>query len=141
MEQSLLMKNKSKKWKWFLLIIPALMILGIITNTLDDMKSKDGIYYLTVKNESTKTASLDKTSWIKIEGEQITIKEGGKEYTYSFNTENEEFTRDSVHYSCLIYDGLLTLLGDQPQKELPEYVSPNSSWYSGYEKGQVKLKD
>ena len=56
------MKNKSKKWKWFLLIIPALMILGIITNTLDDMKSKDGIYYLTVKNESTKTASLDKTS-------------------------------------------------------------------------------
>ena len=79
------MKNKSKKWKWFLLIIPALMILGIITNTLDDMKSKDGIYYLTVKNESTKTASL--------------------------------------------------------QKELPEYVSPNSSWYSGYEKGQVKIKD
>ena len=84
------MKNKSKKWKWFLLIIPALMILGIITTTLDEMKSKDGIYYLTVKNQSTKTASLDKTSWIKIEGEQITIKEGGKEYTYSFNTENDQ---------------------------------------------------
>lgn len=41
----------------------------------------------------------------------------------------------------MIYDGLLTLSGDQPQKELPEYVSPNSSWYSGYEKGQVKIKD
>ena len=135
------MKNKSKKWKWFLLMIPALMILGIIRINLDEMKSKDGIYYLIVKNESTKTASLDKTSWVKIEGEQITLKEGSKESTYSFDTENEEFTRDSIHYSCMIYDGRLTLLGDQPQKELPEYVSPNSSWYSGYEKGQVKLKD
>ena len=133
------MKNKSKKWKWFLLIIPAFMILGLITTILDDMKTDDGIYYLIVKNESTKTASLDKTSWIKIEGEQITIKEGGKEYTYSFDTENEEFTRDSVHYTCLIHDGLLTLSGEQPQKELPEYVSPESSWYSGYEKGQVKI--
>ena len=123
------------------MIIPALMILGIITTTLDEMKSKDGIYYLTVKNESTKTASLDKTSWIKIEGEQITVKEGSSERTYSYDTENNEFVRDSEKYSCMIYDGLLTLSGDQPQKELPEYVSPNSSWYSGYEKGQVKIKD
>lgn len=101
------MKNKSKKWKWFLLIIPALMILGIIRINLDEMKSKDGIYYLTVKNESTKTASLDKTSWIKIDGEQITIKEGSSEHTYSYDPENEEFTRDSEKYSCMIYDGLL----------------------------------
>ena len=133
------MKNKSKKWKWFLLIIPAFMILGLITTILDDMKSDDGIYYLVVKNESTKTASLDKTSWIKIEGEKITIKEGSKEYTYSFDTENEEFTRDSVKYSCLILEGTLTLSGDQSQGELPECVSPNSSLYSGYEKGQVKI--
>lgn len=133
------MKNKSKKWKWFLLIIPAFMILGLINTILDDMKSDDGIYYLVVKNESTKTASLDKTSWIKIEGEKITIKEGSKEYTYSFDTENEEFTRDSVKYSCLILEGTLTLSGDQSQGELPEYVSPNSSLYSGYEKGQVKI--
>lgn len=134
-------EKKSKKWKWILLIIPALMIIGIIRITLDEMKSKDGIYYLTVKNESTKTASLDKTSWIKIEGEQITIKEGSSEHTYSYDTENNEFVRESEKYSCMIYDGLLTLSGDQPQKELPEYVSPNSSWYSGYEKGQVKIKD
>ena len=117
------------------------MILGIIRINLDEMKSKDGIYYLTVKNESTKTASLDKTSWIKIEGEQITIKEGSSEHTYSYDTENNEFVRDSEKYSCMIYDGLLTLSGEQPQKGLPEYVSPNSSWYSGYEKGQVKIKD
>ena len=117
------------------------MILGIIRINLDEMKSKDGIYYLMVKNESTKTASLDKTSWIKIEGEQITIKEGSSEHTYSFDPEDEEFTRDSEKYTCLIHDGLLTLSGDQPQKELPEYVSSNSSWYSGYEKGQVKIKD
>ncbi|MDU5562665.1 MAG: hypothetical protein E6056_09225, partial [Streptococcus parasanguinis] len=88
-------EKKSKKWKWILLIIPALMIIGIIRITLDEMKSKDGIYYLTVKNESTKTASLDKTSWIKIEGEQITIKEGSSEHTYSYDTENNEFVRDS----------------------------------------------
>ena len=117
------------------------MIIGIIRITLDEMKSKDGIYYLTVKNESTKTASLDKTSWIKIEGEQITVKEGSSERTYSYDTENDEFVRDSVKYSCLIYDGILTLSGDQPQKELPEYVSPDSSWYSAYEKGQVEIKD
>ena len=117
------------------------MIIGIIRITLDEMKSKDGIYYLTVKNESTKTASLDKTSWIKIEGEQITIKEGSSEHTYSYDPENEEFTRDSEKYSCMIYDGLLTLSGDQSQKELPEYVSPDSSWYSAYEKGQVEIKD
>lgn len=123
------------------MIIPALMILGIITTTLDEMKSKDGIYYLTVKNESTKTASLDKTSWIKIEGEQITLKEGNSERTYSYDTENDEFVRYSVKYSCLIYDGILTLSGDQPQDELPEYVSPNSNWYSGYEKGQIEIKD
>ena len=49
-------EKKIKKWKWFLLIIPALMILEIIRIILDEMKSKDGIYYLTVKNESTKTA-------------------------------------------------------------------------------------
>ena len=135
------MKNTSKKWKWFLLIIPALMIIGIIRINLDEMKSKDGIYYLTVKNESTKTASLDKTSWIKIEGEQITVKEGSSERTYSYDPENDEFVRDSEKYTCLIHDGLLTLSGEQSQKELPEYVSPDSSWYSAYEKGQVKIKD
>ena len=65
------MKNKSKKWKWFLLIIPALMILGIISITLDEMKSKDGIYYLTVKNESTKTASLDRRRANHSEGREF----------------------------------------------------------------------
>ena len=57
----------------------------------------------------------------------------------SYDTENNEFVRDSEKYTCLIHDGLLTLSGDQPKGELPEYVSPNSSWYSGYEKGQVKI--
>lgn len=33
----------------------------------------------------------------------------------------------------------MILFGDESQKELPEYVSPESSWYSGYEKGQVKI--
>ena len=47
-------------------------------------------------------------------------KEGSSEHTYSYDTENNEFVRESEKYSCMIYDGLLTLSGDQPQRELPE---------------------
>ncbi len=59
--------------------------------------------------------------WIKIEGERITIKEGSSEHTYSYVTENEEFTRDSEKYSCMIYDGLLTHW-EISHKGVPEYV-------------------
>ena len=65
-------KKNKKKWLWLLLIIPALMLLGIINTTIDEEKSDDGIYYLIVKNRSTKTATIDKNFWIKIDGEQIT---------------------------------------------------------------------
>lgn len=53
-------KKNKKKWLWLLLIIPALMLLGIINTTIDEEKSDDGIYYLIVKNQSTKTATIDK---------------------------------------------------------------------------------
>ena len=53
-------KKNKKKWLWLLLIIPALMLLGIINTTIDEEKSDDGIYYLIVKNRSTKTATIDK---------------------------------------------------------------------------------
>ena len=51
------------------------MLLGIIQTTIDEKKSDDRIYYLIVKNQSTKTATIDKRFWIKIDGEQITLKD------------------------------------------------------------------
>lgn len=133
-------KKNKKKWLWLLLIIPVLMLLGIIQTTIDEKKSDDGIYYLIVKNQSTKTATIDKRFWIKIDGEQITLKDVEGEYTYHFDSQNDEFTKDSETYSCMLHDGTLLLVNDGIENEQAEYVSPESSWYSGYEQGKVKIE-
>lgn len=133
-------KKNKKKWLWLLLIIPALMLLGIIQTTIDEKKSDDGIYYLIVKNQSTKTATIDKRFWIKIDGEQITLKDVEGEHTYHFDSQNDEFTKDSEIYSCMLHDGTLLLVNDGIENEQAEYVSPESSWYSGYEQGKVKIE-
>ena len=100
----------------------------------------DGIYYLIVKNQSTKTATIDKRFWIKIDGEQITLKDVEGEHTYHFDSQNDEFTKDSETYSCMLHDGTLLLVNDGIENEQAEYVSPESSWYSGYEQGKVKIE-
>lgn len=133
-------KKNKKKWLWLLLIIPALMLLGIIQTTIDEKKSDDGIYYLIVKNQSTKTATIDKRFWIKIDGEQITLKDVEGEHTYHFDSQNDEFTKDSEIYSCMLHDGTLLLVNDGIENEQAEYVNPESSWYSGYEQGKVKIE-
>ena len=133
-------KKNKKKWLWLLLIIPALMLLGIIQTTIDEKKSDDGIYYLIVKNQSTKTATIDKRFWRKIDGEQITLKDVEGEHTYHFDSQNDEFTKDSEIYSCMLHDGTLLLVNDGIENEQAEYVSPESSWYSGYEQGKVKIE-
>lgn len=133
-------KKNKKKWLWLLLIIPVLMLLGIIQTTIDEKKSDDGIYYLIVKNQSTKTATIDKRFWIKIDGEQITLKDVEGEHTYHFDSQNDEFTKDSETYSCMLHDGSLLLVSDGSENEQAEYVSPESSWYSGYEQGKVKIE-
>lgn len=133
-------KKNKKKWLWLLLIIPVLMLLGIIKTTIDEKKSDDGIYYLIVKNQSTKTATIDKRFWIKIDGEQITLKDVEGEHTYHYYSQNDEFTKDSKTYSCMVHDGTLLLVNDGIENEQPEYVSPESSWYSGYEQGKVKIE-
>ena len=117
-------KKNKKKWLWLLLIIPALMLLGI--------------YYLIVKNRSTKTATIDKNFWIKIDGEQITLKDVEGEQTYHYDSQNDEFTKDSETYNCLFNNGTLLLVGDGSDNEPLDYVSPESSWYSGYEQGKSK---
>ena len=133
-------KKNKKKWLWLLLIIPALMLLGIINTTIDEEKSDDGIYYLIVKNRSTKTATIDKNFWIKIDGEQITLKDVEGEQTYHYDSQNDEFTKDSETYNCLFNNGTLLLVGDGSDNEPLDYVSPESSWYSGYEQGKVKIE-
>ena len=133
-------KKNKKKWLWLLLIIPVLMLLGIIQTTIDEKKSDDGIYYLIVKNQSTKTATIDKRFWIKIDGEQITLKDVEGEQTYHYDSQNDEFTKDSETYNCLFNNGTLLLVGDGSDNEPLDYVSPESSWYSGYEQGKVKIE-
>ena len=133
-------KKNKKKWLWLLLIIPVLMLMGIIQTTIDEKKSDDGIYYLIVKNQSTKTATIDKRFWIKIDGEQITLKDVEGEHTYHYDSQNDEFNKDSETYSCTLHDGTLLLVNDGIENEQAEYVSPESSWYSGYEQGKVKIE-
>ena len=133
-------KKNKKKWLWLLLIIPVLMLMGIIQTTIDEKKSDDGIYYLIVKNQSTKTATIDKRFWIKIDGEQITLKDVEGEQTYHYDSQNDEFTKDSETYNCLFNNGTLLLVGDGSDNEPLDYVSPESSWYSGYEQGKVKIE-
>ena len=114
--------------------------MGIIQTIIDEKKSDDGIYYLIVKNQSTKTATIDKRFWIKIDGEQITLKDVEGEHTYHYDSQNDEFNKDSETYSCMLHDGTLLLVNDGIENEQPEYVSPESSWYSGYEQGKVKIE-
>lgn len=40
----------------------------------------------------------------------------------------------------MLHDGTLLLVNDGIENEQPEYVSPESSWYSGYEQGKVKIE-
>ena len=133
-------KKNKKKWLWLLLIIPVLMLMGIIQTTIDEKKSDDGIYYLIVKNQSTKTATIDKRFWIKIDGEQITLKDVEGEHTYHYDSQNDEFTKDSKTYTCMLHNGSLLLVSDGSENEQAQYVSPESSWYSGYEQGKVKIE-
>ena len=77
---------------------------------------------------------------IKIDGEQITLKDVEGEQTYHYDSQNDEFTKDSETYNCLFNNGTLLLVGDGSDNEPLDYVSPESSWYSGYEQGKVKIE-
>ncbi|MEG3142501.1 hypothetical protein SD436_06280 [Streptococcus sp. 2A/TPW/M5] len=55
---------------------------AIIMNLVESNRPINGIYYLSVDNMETKTASLNKESWIKIDGDHVIVKEKGEEKTY-----------------------------------------------------------
>lgn len=133
------MSFKSKRWKFIFLLIPILMVFGIIESKIDSKSSKDGIYYLVVENQATKKASLDKTSWIKVEGTTLTINENGTETSYKYDVDKKEFEKDSMTYVCLFNSGILTIATNDESVEFITYVSPKSKMYSGYEDGSVEI--
>ncbi|AND78531.1 hypothetical protein [Streptococcus pantholopis] len=134
------MTFRFKKWQLIFLIIPVIIIFGIVKSQIDSQTSKDGTYYLVVENYSTMTASLDKTSWIKIEDDQLIINEDDSETSYDYDVDKEEFEKDSMTYFCLFNEGILTIgTHDDDSTETTTYVSPKSNMYSGYEDGTVKI--
>ncbi len=63
--------------------------------------------YCPVDNMETKTASLNKESWIKIDGDHVIVKEKGEEKTYPLIGEDIELTVDEVFGQMGIYNGVL----------------------------------
>ncbi|MEX2785288.1 hypothetical protein AB3331_08860 [Streptococcus sp. H49] len=131
---------KFKKLRLIFLVIPAVISFGIIKSQIDLHTPKDGTYYLVDEDLSTMTASLDKGSWITIDGSQLTINEDDTENHYNYDAEGEEFEKDGMTYFCLFNEGTLTIgTADDNSVETTTYVSPKSSMYSGYEDGTVKI--
>ena len=63
-------------------------------NLVESNRPINGIYYLSVDNMETKTASLNKESWIKIDGDHVIVKEKGEEKTYPFDREDIELSME-----------------------------------------------
>ena len=82
----------------------------IIMNLVESNRPINGIYYLSVDNMETKTASLNKESWIKIDGDHVIVKEKSEEKTYPFDRENIELTVDGKQYDGILQSGSLSLL-------------------------------
>lgn len=140
-EAELPKKKGKKKWKWLLLIFPILFVGAIIMNLVESNRPINGIYYLSVDNIETKTASLSKESWIKIDGDHVIVKEKGEEKTYHFDRENIELTVDGKQYDGILQSGSLSLFEQSDSShDIRTYVSKNSPMYEGYEKGTVRVE-
>ena len=62
------------------------------------------------------------------------------EHTYHYDSQNMNSPKNSKTYTCMLHNGSLLLVSDGSENEQAEYVSPESSWYSGYEQGKVKIE-
>ena len=110
-------------------------------NLVESNRPINGIYYLSVDNIETKTASLNKESWIKIDGDHVIVKEKGEEKTYLFDRENIELTVDGKQYDGILQSGSLSLFEQSDSShDIRTYVSKNSPMYDGYEKGTVRVE-
>ena len=140
-EAELPKKKGKKKWKWLLLIFPILFLGAIIMNLVEANLPINGVYYLSVANMETKTASLNKESWIKIDGDHVIVKEMGGEKTYPFDREDIELTVDGKQYHGMLHWGSLSLFEQSDSShDIRTYVSKNSPMYDGYEKGTVRVE-
>ena len=53
----------------------------------------DGRFYLVVKNKSSHTASLDKSTWVEFSGDRIIFKEGNNTTTILYNSKDRSFEK------------------------------------------------
>lgn len=86
----------SKFRTWLLLLIPVSMIMVYIKQEQELNAITDSWIYLVVKNKSSKTASLDKSTWVDFSGNQITFKEGSKETVIQYNNKYRTFKKRKI---------------------------------------------
>lgn len=125
---------------WLLLLIPVVMIIFYIKQEQELNAITDGRYYLVVKNKSSNTASLDKSTWVEFSGDYIILKEGNTTTTILYNSEDRSFEKDGIIYRFTDDHGDLSI-SDMVSHESVSYVSTESSMFSAYEEGRVKVDD
>ena len=125
---------------WLLLIIPVAMIMVYIKQEQELNAITDGRFYLVVKNKSSHTASLDKSTWVEFSGDRIIFKEGNNTTTILYNSKNRSFEKEGKIYRFIDDHGDLSI-SDMDSHGSLSYVSPKSSMFSAYEEGRVIVYD
>ena len=125
---------------WLLLLIPVAMIMVYIKQEQELNAITDGRFYLVVKNKSSHTASLDKSTWVEFSGDRIIFKEGNNTTTILYNSKNRSFEKEGKIYRFIDDHGDLSI-SDMDSHGSLSYVSPKSSMFSAYEEGRVIVYD
>lgn len=125
---------------WLLLLIPVAMIMVYIKQEQELNAITDGRFYLVVKNKSSHTASLDKSTWVEFSGDRIIFKEGNNTTTILYNSKDRSFEKEGKIYRFIDDHGDLSI-SDMDSHGSLSYVSPKSSMFSAYEEGRVIVYD
>lgn len=125
---------------WLLLLIPVAMIMVYIKQEQELNAITDGRFYLVVKNKSSHTASLDKSTWVEFSGDRIIFKEGNNTTTILYNSKDRSFEKEGKIYRFIDDHGDLSI-SDMDSHGALSYVSPKSSMFSAYEEGRVIVYD
>lgn len=125
---------------WLLLLIPVAMIMVYIKQEQELNAITDGRFYLVVKNKSSHTASLDKSTWVEFSGDRIIFKEGNNTTTILYNSKDRSFEKEGKIYRFIDDHGDLSI-NDMDSHGSLSYVSPKSSMFSAYEEGRVIVYD
>lgn len=125
---------------WLLLLIPVAMIMVYIKQEQELNAITDGRFYLVVKNKSSHKASLDKSTWVEFSGDHIILKEGNVTSTIQYNSKYRTFKKEGKSYLFVDNHGDLSI-SDMDSHESVSYVSTESSMFSAYEDGRVRVYD